>query len=192
MAELWFELIHRPYLLGLIIILSTYLLEDAAIITAALLSADGLISPFLAFYALTIGIFTGDLGLYAMGSFLEKRPSLKSWIGERKINIARDWLHRRKFLTLLAVRPIPGLRLPVYTACGFLKLPFHYFSFIILFASIIWTGLVFSSIFYLGNSFWSALSSWKWLLLVPLIGGLIYGGKTLNHLILRKVYNDPT
>lgn len=69
MAELILDVTKHPLVLAGLILLSTYLLEDAAIISAALISIDGFLSPELAFLALFIGIFTGDFGLYGLGRF---------------------------------------------------------------------------------------------------------------------------
>ncbi len=190
MIDLWLEVIQNPYLLALLIIISTYLLEDAAIVSAALLSTDGMISPFLAFYALFIGIFSGDLGLYAIGFLMKKSTTFKNWIGQNKIDVARNWLNRRMILTVFLVRPVPGLRFPVYTACGFVGLPFNRFFYMVLIASIAWTGTIFSGVFFLGKSFWPNLSSWKWLLLLIFIGLLIYGGRVINSRLSRKITNE--
>ena len=190
MIDLWLEVIQTPYLLALLIIISTYLLEDAAIVSAALLSTDGMISPFLAFYALFIGIFSGDLGLYAIGFLMKKSTAFKNWIGQNKIDVARNWLNRRMIITVFLVRPVPGLRFPVYTACGFLGLPFNRFFYMVLIASIAWTGTIFSGVFFLGKSFWPNLSSWKWLLLLIFIGLLIYGGRVINSRLTRKITNE--
>ena len=162
----------------LLIILGTYLLEDAAIISTALLSVDGVISPEVAFLTLFIGVFTGDLGLYKLGMMLGRWQWLARRINSNSIKQAGQWLEKQMTLTILLVRLLPGLRLPTYLACGYFTLPFSWFFLLAGFASFFWTGVVFFGFYWFGKMFWSDLSSWKWLL-VPIIIGLVFAVKTV-------------
>ncbi len=58
---------HSWYLLAVGIILLSYLLEDLAIITAATLAAQGVMSMPIALISIFIGIASGDLALYYLG-----------------------------------------------------------------------------------------------------------------------------
>lgn len=179
MFQLWMESIQQPWLLGLLIILGTYILEDAAIISAALLSADGVIAPEFAFLALCLGIATGDLGLYGIGILLKKWHWLVRWIDTDKVNTAGSWLKRRMTSTVLLVRIVPGLRLPTYLACGFFRLPFFCFLLLVCLASFIWTGSLFLGFYWFGATLWSELSPWKWLLLPILFAGILFARKAV-------------
>ena len=182
MLQLWMESIQQPGTLALLIILSTYILEDAAIISAALLSADGMIAPELAFLALTIGIATGDIGLYGMGVLLKRWRWLVRWINTERVNEAGHWLEKKMISTILLVRIIPGLRLPTYLACGFFQLPFTRFFLLVILATIVWTGGVFSGLYLFGAMFWAELSPWKWLLIPVLIAVILIGRRqVINH-----------
>ncbi len=180
MSQLWMEFVQQPWLLALSIIIGTYILEDAAIVTAALLSADGLIAPELAFIALFIGIFTGDVGLYALGFMFRKWPVLIRWMNAEKIDQASSWLNQRMTVTILLVRIVPGLRLPTYTACGFLRLSLIRFCVLVFIASLIWTAMLFFGFYLFGDMFWSELSHWKWLLLPLIILLIMYGHRKLT------------
>lgn len=169
MAELILDVTKHPLVLAGVILLSTYLLEDAAIISAALISIDGFISPELAFLALFIGIFTGDLGLYGLGRLLGKWSWLDKRIPSGKVNRAGEWLKQRVVWTILMVRLVPGLRLPSYVACGFFQYSFIYFTGLVFLASLVWTGVVFMGIYWFGSMFWSELSPFKWFLLPAMI-----------------------
>ncbi|MFK0571163.1 DedA family protein [Endozoicomonas sp.] len=169
MAELILNVTNHPLILAGLILLSTYLLEDAAIISAALISIDGFISPELAFLALFIGIFTGDVGLYGLGRLLGKWSWLDKIIPSEKVNKAGEWLKQRMVWTILTVRLIPGLRLPSYVACGFFQYSLMYFSGWVFLASLVWTGVVFTGIYWFGSMFWSELSPFKWLLLPAMV-----------------------
>ena len=175
MLQLWMESIQHPSTLALLIILSTYILEDAAIISAALLSADGMISPQLAFLALVIGIASGDLGLYALGALLKRWHWLIHWVNAEKIDKASHWLEKQMVSTILLVRVIPGFRLPTYLACGFFHLPLLKFFLLVILATVVWTGAVFSGFYLFGTMFWAELSAWKWLLIPILIAVILIG-----------------
>ena len=170
----------NPVLLALLILLGTYILEDAAIVTAALLSADGLLPSGMAFMALFIGIFTGDLGLYVLGHYLNRIPLLKSSMDLKAFLKARLWLDRKMKTTVLLVRIIPGLRLPVYTACGFFNLSFKVFAILVLFASLVWTAAIFYGFVSIGSMFWTDLGYWKWLLLPVIIGVIMFSHKKIK------------
>lgn len=170
MIQYWMEPTHQAWFLALLIILGTYILEDAAIISAALLSADGIIASELAFFALFLGIFSGDLGLYGLGKMLGKWQWLISRINTRKVKEAGSWLEKRMVSTILLVRIIPGLRLPTYLACGYFSLSFVMFFLLVAFASLFWTGAIFYGIYWFGSMFWAEMSEWKWLFLPVIIG----------------------
>ena len=165
MAEYLLMFAERPWIMAVMIILATYILEDAAIISAALISADGLISPELAFLSLFLGIFSGDAGLYAIGHGLSRWPWLAKRLNTEKINKAGKWLKKRMVRTILMVRLIPGLRLPSYIACGVFRLPLGTFIPWVFVASLLWTSLIFLVFFVFGSLFWSELTQWKWFLL---------------------------
>ena len=171
---------HNPVLLALFILVGTYILEDAAILTAALLGAEGLISTQLAFTALFLGIFTGDLGLYVLGRYLNRIPRLNSFLDIKAVHRAHGWLRNKMATTVLLVRVIPGLRLPVYTACGFFKLSWKRFTALVLLASLIWTAVVFYGLYSVGAMFWSGLGHWKWLLIPVLTGLIVLGHKRIK------------
>ena len=165
--------IEHPLVLALVILLGSYVLEDAAIVSAALLSADGLLSKELAFVALFLGIFSGDLGLYWLGVLSKKVPWLARKQNLNAVGKTNRWLEKNMTKTVLLVRVIPGLRLPTYLACGYFRLSFIYFLALVLLASIVWTGVIFSGFYLAGTLFWSELSAWKWLLL-PVVVLLIF------------------
>ena len=189
MLDFWFSAHNNPLLLAFFIIIGTYILEDAAIVSAALLSADGLISPFTAFAALIIGILTGDIGLYLLGILLRNIRSIAHFISIEKFKQAQGWLTQRMTLSVLLVRFIPGLRLPTYTACGFLGLPFGYFFMLVLLAGITWTAVIFWSIFIFSHSFLNHLSYWKWLFLPVLLALIVLRHEKLVRYFTQVLNN---
>ncbi|WP_062263966.1 DedA family protein [Endozoicomonas arenosclerae] len=187
MFEYWLNYIQHPWLLALLILLGSYVLEDAAIVFAALLSADGMISGQLAFFALFVGIFTGDLGLYGLGVLSRRINKLSRLLDLASVERAGVWLENRMLTTIISVRVIPGLRFPVYTACGFFELSFLKFLILVLFASVVWTALLFSGFYTAGVMFWSEVGLWKWLLLPLIVCLIMYGHRLIyrNYGVLK-------
>ena len=66
------SLTQDPWLLSFLIMLATFILEDAATTAASLLSVNGMLSTHMALTALIIGIILGDIGLYFLGHYGQK------------------------------------------------------------------------------------------------------------------------
>ena len=131
-----------------LIILSTLLSEDLACIGAGLLVAHGLLSYASAALAAFIGIFVGDLLLYAAGRFIG-RPALRRapfrwFVKEGAIQDSADWFARRGPIVILASRFVPGSRLPTYFTAGLLRQHF-------------WKYLAY---FFVAGALWSPLLVW--------------------------------
>jgi membrane protein DedA with SNARE-associated domain len=87
-----------------------------------------------------VGIFVGDLLLYAAGrsgSTLTRRL-----IAQDRIERASAWLRARGPIVVLLSRFTPGLRLPTYLAAGFLRLSFAEFAVYLALAAAAWTPLL--------------------------------------------------
>ncbi len=130
----------EPWLIALVLALTTLLLEDLAIAAGVALATQGAIGWGLSLAAVARGIAAGDIGLYAMGVAATRVPWLRRrYVGERSL-WARDQLVRRLPSAVLLARVIPGLRLVTYTACGFVRVPLWPFSAWVLLAVALWTG----------------------------------------------------
>jgi membrane protein DedA with SNARE-associated domain len=173
-------------LLSVGIVLLSYLLEDLAIATAAILSAQGSLPPSLALLAIFIGIVTGDLGLYILGSYTRKIR----WLRYRALTnvsykrVKRN-LQQRAFLNLFIIRFIPGLRTIGFTLSGFLPIPLPLFLSAVLLASSIWTLLVFTLIYLLGSNVVMLLSEFKWGLIPVAFALLFFINRFLNKSFSR-------
>lgn len=106
----------------LLIALSTLISEDLACVGAGLMAAKGIISYGDAALAAFIGIFIGDLLLYALGRYVA-RPAMKrvpfKWIfREQAIRQSSEWFTERGPMVILLSRFLPGSRFPTYVAAG--------------------------------------------------------------------------
>jgi membrane protein DedA with SNARE-associated domain len=132
-----------PLLLTIALFAATFVAEDAATIAAGVLIGSTGSDPYLALGAVILGTAIGDLALYgagrwgagtAFGARLRRRDD----VGRALTAFA----HRMLGLLVVA-RFVPGMRLPVFTACGVAQAPFRLVATIIILSTPIWTTLLF-------------------------------------------------
>lgn len=141
-----------PWVIAVVLALTTLLLEDLAIAAGVALVASGAISLGLSLAAVGGGIAVGDLGLYAVGAAATRVPWLRRrYVGDRS-RWAQQQLVRRLFSAVLLARVIPGLRLVTYTACGFVQVPIGPFSAWVAVAVSLWTVGLYGLSFAIGNT----------------------------------------
>ena len=107
----------RFWILILIIILCTFVAEDPTCLAAGLLAAEGIIGFWWAALACTVGIFIGDMVLYALGRWLGRgalrRAPLKWIVKEHEIDRMAGWFGSpRGMLVIVSSRFIPASRVP--------------------------------------------------------------------------------
>ena len=185
------QFINHPLLLPVVLFFGTFILEDAAIVAGAVLVADGLISPVVAFAALLSGIVAGDLLLYAVAYLAGNRSFLMRWKQKPLAASMAAWLSEHLFITIFLVRFAPGLRLPCYLACGWLSVPVGLFTLATGVAGLLWVTAVFGGLVWLGSSVWQEHSG-IWLLAIPVLGLLYLVQNGLKTRIVRYLerFND--
>jgi membrane protein DedA with SNARE-associated domain len=127
------------------IFLLSFLSEDSATLTAALLAALGKLSWPLAFASCFLGIWVGDLGLYVLAR-LFGRPVVGSLFlhsEPARLRKSEDWFARRGLLALVICRFIPGTRLPTFLAAGVLRMPAGRFALVTGLLAAGWVGMIF-------------------------------------------------
>jgi len=161
--------LSHPLFLPAVIILATFILEDATTILVGVWAATGNLSPETALLSLYIGIVLGDFGLYASGR-LASMPRWGARIARHdRLLPFREWLENRLVLATFTVRFLPGLRLPAYTATGFFGMPFRRFALTVMLATAIWTTGLFAAAYFFGAATADLLGSWRWpLCLIPI------------------------
>lgn len=149
-------------LVMLAITIGTLILEDAATVTAALLASEDVLPHSAALLSLYVGILFGDLGLYGVGAAAARWPRARRWVSEHRIMRGREFLEGSLFVTLFGARCIPGMRLPTYTAAGFVGIPFPRFA---LYAGALaagWSTGLYTIIAILGETVLNELGPWRW------------------------------
>jgi membrane protein DedA with SNARE-associated domain len=125
------------------ILAGTFLLEDATVVAAALLSARGLVDPFAAVAALSLGIGVGDLGLHFVGRWLRRHAWIERQCSSPAFARAALWIAERRWPALVLARFVPGMRLPTYLASGVLRFPLAGCCAVIAAGSVAWTPMLF-------------------------------------------------
>lgn len=117
--------------------------EDGATALAAG-AAGRFIDIRLAFLSCFLGIWLGDLGLYAAARSLGQRvfaqKFTRRFLPSQKLARAERWFRRRGIAALVLSRIIPGSRLPTYVAAGTLKMPFAIFAGVTAVCAAVWVG----------------------------------------------------
>ena len=175
----------NPLVLALTIFAATFVLEDATMVAAGLLAANGMIPAPMAFLALYAGIVVSDWGLYGLGAAARTSEAARRIVGESRIAKARTWLRGRLLPTLIGVRLLPGSRFPAYAASGFLRIPFRPFAAITATMSLLWTAPIFTSVLVFGMHA-AMLGPWKYAGGVLFCSVIIFG----PSLWLRRARSD--
>jgi membrane protein DedA with SNARE-associated domain len=162
-----------PVLLHLGILLGTFVLEDAATATAALLASSDMIPVWSALLTLYLGIFAGDLGLYGLGYAAGHNAPLRNFIGQHRIQAGRQWLSRRLIVALVTARFVPGLRLPTYSASGYFRVSLTQFASIAAIAAGLWTTMLFALIYTFGEIVLPMLGAWRWIAAVAIVSVVV-------------------
>lgn len=177
---------HSWYLLAAGIILLSYLLEDLAIITAAALATQGLMSAPVALVVIFIGIASGDLALYYLGKYCQHFRGLKyRALTNQYFRVLRRKFRQNAFLNIFIIRFVPGLRSIGFTLSGFFSIPLATFSLAVIFATSLWTLLVFSTIYYLGMTSWIQSSQYHWMIIPVALVVLYVINRVVNKSLTR-------
>lgn len=132
------------------IFLGSFVSEDAALLGAASLASARLLNPAVALSSAALGICVGDIGLYALARHFGPAISSRSWFSKRltpeRLERAQQLSRRWGIPALAASRFIPGTRLPMTVASGFLKMPLRRFASVSALASVLWVFSVFGAV----------------------------------------------
>ena len=114
------------------IALATLVSEDLACIAAGLLASREIISFGWALAASFLGIFLGDVLLFAIGRVggiaMLRRAPFRWFLKEDQIIRAEELFLENGAGIIFTSRLLPGSRLPIYAAAGVLNYPFWRFS----------------------------------------------------------------
>ena len=177
----------QPLLQVLIVIVATFVLEDAATVITAIQVHLHTISIPVALGALYVGIIVGDVGLYALGALAARWRPAQRWITIPSAQAQQAWLSKNLFTVVFISRFVPGTRLPLYTACGFFHAGLPVFTAATFCATLLWTTALFLLSLHVGGALMTYLGAWRWVgvagfvVMIILIGRLV--ARTQKHKI---------
>jgi membrane protein DedA with SNARE-associated domain len=125
------------------LVAGTFVSEDLTCVLAGALILDGRLSPAPAVLVCALGIWIGDLGLWAAGRVVGRRalrwPRIRRVVTTDREARFTDWFAANARPAILGSRFLPGTRLPLYIAAGALGGSFRLFALWSLFAVSLWT-----------------------------------------------------
>lgn len=151
------------------LILATFVLEDAATITAGILAVGGVIPAPIALGSVYVGIIAGDAGLYGIGRAAISLGWAQRFVTAENLARGRRWLRRRLIPALVGARFTPGMRLPTFLASGFLRISFWRFFSVIVSVAAVWTTGIFALIYIFGPVIAEAVGKQAWIVGVIVI-----------------------
>ena len=141
----------------------TLVSEDLACVTAGLLIQRGQVEASSAVLACTLGIFAGDVGLWAIGRTCGRTvlvwPRVARRLQPNRFHEFRSWLDRRAGWAIVASRFLPGSRLPLYVIAGIVELPGIVFAGWALLGTLLWTPALVLMTAIIGDGFIGPISS---------------------------------
>ena len=170
----------------------TFLSEDSATLAGGLLATLGKLSWPLAFASCFLGIWLGDLGLYALAR-LFGRPAIDRFWPRRasgSLDRSEAWFERHGLLALVICRLIPGTRLPTFLAAGLLRMPVGRFASVTGLLAAGWVGLAFLILHRFGGEAESILESTSGILLAAVALALVVT-RNLWLSALRRLIKSP-
>ena len=177
-----------------VIILGTFILEDPTSIAVGLFIKAGQIDLFLGTFAVLIGIFLGDLGLYAIGFVVGRRAlrwrPIARWVPTRQVDALGGWFDKKGWKAVLASRFIPGSRLPLYIAAGVTGNKPGRFMLWTFLAVCVWVPVILFGVLLLGEAarspFQALLDRGGWIAFVGVVLLLMVAMNTLLLLLSRE------
>ncbi len=141
----------------------TLVSEDLACVTAGLLIQRGQVEASSAVLACTLGIFAGDVGLWAIGRAGGRAvfawPSVARRLQPNRFHKFRSWLDRHAGWAIVASRFLPGSRLPLYVIEGIVELPGLVCAGWALVGTLLWTPALVLLTAMIGDAFIGRISS---------------------------------
>ncbi len=140
-----------PWGIYLCLLVAPFVQEDAAVIGAASASTMGLGAPLWLFAALVLGLSASDLWKYWAGRAARTYNWAERFSQWNGVQSAKNKVLKRLGHTLMAVRFIPGTRIPIYLASGFFMAPFGRFTLWVVVSGMVYAALTFGLFHALGE-----------------------------------------
>lgn len=177
---------NQPVLLVLAIVVATFILEDIATVTVALLASHMVIDGATAVAALVLGTVLGDLAVYYVAKRAAHLPWVSRLLGGGGLKPVLAWLERNALAMVVIARFTPGLRLPVFAGAGTIGVPARGFAIVIALSTLIWTPGLYWVASSLGMAGLERLGVYGWVLPAALILGMALAPRIVSTLVSRQ------
>lgn len=139
------------------LLLGTLIVEDLAAAAGVALATQGMLSWTQSFIAVAGGITVGDWALYGLGFAARKLPRLEQRYLASRVRHLEHTVSRNLMTAIFLARVMPGMRLPTYTYCGFVRSPLPVFLGWVSVAVAMWTLLLYVGSATIGQTLTAAL-----------------------------------
>ena len=167
-----------------LIIIATFILEDPTCVAVGLLVRSGVVEPVLGIGSAMVGIFLGDLGLYAIGHFGGSAIRSRSWFQRRfssnRLQRMQSWFNAHGWTAIVASRFMPGTRVPLYIAIGLSRGSVLRFMTWTAIAVVIWVPLLVIGTALLGGTILGPIEAilgkgiWAWIVVAVVLLVLLH------------------
>jgi membrane protein DedA with SNARE-associated domain len=177
---------NQPVLLVLVIVVATFVLEDVATVTVALLASHMAVDATVAVAALVAGTVLGDLAVFYVAKRAAHLPMVARLLGGATLKPVIGWLERNALGMVVLARFTPGLRLPVFAGAGSIGVPFRRFAVVVALSTLVWTPALFWAAESLGMAGLQRLGMYGWLLPVALIAAMALAPRIVSGIVSRR------
>jgi len=176
-----------PWAAALAIILGVLIQEDITAVAVGMMAAEHLVGIPLALGALIVGTVLNDVLIYGAGRAARTFPRLDRWLHRKSRAPLKAWLDEQLVKTVITTQFLPGLRFPIFGACGFFALSFSRFTITATCVALVWAPLVFTCAYYYGLYTLDWLGLWRWPVALALVLTLIFTGHRYWKNITREL-----
>jgi len=141
-------------------LLAPFVQEDAAVVGAAAASVAGAGDTAALFGLILLGLTLSDVWKYGAGRFGRTHAWARRFAAKPGVEQARGRVVGRLGASLMAVRFVPGTRIPFYVACGFFAAPFAKFVLFLVLSGLAYVALAFGLFHALGEAAGETARAW--------------------------------
>lgn len=169
------------WILYLGVFFGPFVQEDAAVIAAASLSASNADHFPAIFFVILGGLFLSDIWKYWIGRAAHTSTRARAYAERDHVMEWRGKVKRNLLMTLMTARFLPLARVPVYVACGYFKVSYPRFCYMIFITALCYCLVIFAFCHLLGELFEDRI---EWI--IATLGGVMLTIAITAYLIRKK------
>jgi membrane protein DedA with SNARE-associated domain len=186
LADLLMRFASDPWLLVPLIVAATFVLEDLATVTVAVLASQMVIEGEVALASAVVGTALGDIALYAAARWARGVSFVSAWLARPALTRMLEWVRRHALAVVIVARFVPGLRLPIFAGAGAVRMPLLPFIAAIIVSTLIWTPGLYWSAAQLGASQDPAFGAMGWTAVLALAAVLFATPHLISRLLVVR------